>query len=160
MAPERADPEHDQRHALGTVMSDEFAPSQSRRKARILIVEDEAMIAFTLEELLVMSGFDSAGVAGRLDVALDIIEKDVCDAAILDANLAGTSSAPAALALTKRGVPFIVVSGYSAAQQPDPAFSGAPRLQKPCDIDDLISALHGILPDYAGLESHGPASRR
>jgi len=150
VASERADPEHDQPHAFGTVMSDEVSPSQSRPKARILIIEDEAIIAFTLEELLIMSGFDSAGVAARLDVALDIIERDVCDAAILDANLAGTSSAPAALALTKRGVPFLVVSGYSAAQRPEAAFAGAVRLQKPCDIDDLISALHDILPAHAG----------
>ena len=141
-------------------MSDAFAPPQGRPKARILIVEDEAMIAFTLEELLVLSGFDSAGVAGRLDVALDIIARDVCDAAILDANLAGTSSAPAALALTKLGIPFVVVSGYSAAQQHDAAFADAVRLQKPCDIDHLISALHDILPDRTGLASHEPASRR
>ena len=131
-------------------------PAESRAKARILIVEDEAMIAFTLEELLMISGFDIAGVAGRLDTALEIIEEDVCDAAILDTNLAGVSSGPAALALTKRGIPFIVVSGYSAAQQHDVAFAGAPRLQKPCDIDHLISALRGVLPAYTELNSREP----
>ena len=114
------------------------------------------MIAFTLEELLMISGFDIAGVAGRLEAALEIIEKDVCDAAILDTNLAGVSSGPAALALTKRGIPFIVVSGYSTAQQHDAAFAGALRLQKPCDIDHLIFALHNILPAHIGLSSREP----
>jgi len=128
----------------------DVAPVESRSKARILIVEDEALIAFTLEELLIISGFDIAGVAGRLEAALEIIEKDMCDAAILDANLAGVSSGPAALALTERGIPFIVVSGYSAAQQHDVAFAGALRLQKPCDINHLVSALHDILPAHPG----------
>ncbi len=137
-------------------MTGHVTPAENRAKARILIVEDEAMIAFTLEELLMISGFDIAGVAGRLEAALEIIEKDVCDAAILDTNLAGVSSGPAALALTKRGIPFIVVSGYSAAQQHDAAFAGALRLQKPCDIDHLIFALHGILPAHIGLSSREP----
>ena len=114
-------------------------------RARILIVEDEPMIAFTLEELLVIAGFDIAGVAGRLPAALEFIAAGGCDAAILDANLAGTSSAPAAVALTALGIPFIVVSGYSAAQHQETAFAGAPRLQKPCDIDQLVAVLHVLV---------------
>ena len=112
------------------------------------------MIAYTLEELLILAGFESAGVAGRLEAALEIIEKGNCDAAILDANLAGTSSGPAASALTARGIPFIVVSGYSTAQQHDVAFGAAPRLQKPCNVDHLISALREMLPAGRFESSH------
>jgi CheY-like chemotaxis protein len=113
--------------------------------ARILIVEDEPILAFALEEFLTSAGFEIAGVMGRLPTALDAIENLVFDAALLDANLAGVSAAPAALALKARGVPFVVVSGYLPEQQKS-AFSGGPRLQKPCRPDDLLRALLGILP--------------
>ena len=115
------------------------------RIARVLIVEDEPMIAFTLEDVLVDAGFEIAGVATKLEPALLIIQSGVCDVAILDANLAGVSSAPAAAALTERGVPFLVLSGYSSDQHMG-AFAGALHLQKPCQADRLIEALRGILP--------------
>lgn len=117
----------------------------TRPRARILIVEDEAMLAFALEEFLIEAGFDVAGVAGRLETALTKIEAGGFDAAILDANLAGVNAGPAALALTARGLPFIVVSGYLASQQQS-AFKGALCLQKPCPADRLVQALRSVLP--------------
>jgi len=118
---------------------------QGDRHRRILIVEDEPMLAFALEDTLIDSGFEIAGVAGELAMALAIIESGACDAAILDVNLSGVSAGPAASALTLRGLPFLILSGYSSEQQPT-AFSGAPRLQKPCRPDRLIQALRSILP--------------
>jgi DNA-binding response OmpR family regulator len=115
---------------------------------RILIAEDEPMLAFALEDLLIESGFEIAGVTGELATAIAIIESGVCDAAILDANLSGVSAVPAASALSSRGLPFLILSGYSSDQQPS-AFSGVPRLQKPCRPERLILALRGILPEGA-----------
>lgn len=112
---------------------------------RILIVEDEAMIVFMLEDLLAEAGFEIAGVATTLDPALSLIETCGCDAAILDANLTGVSSAPAALALTARAIPYLVVSGYSAAQQND-AYAGGLYVAKPFKTETLIEALRSILP--------------
>ena len=112
---------------------------------RILIVEDEAMIIFLLEDLLAEAGFEIAGVATTLEPALSLIETCGCDAAILDANLAGVSSAPAALALTARATPFLVVSGYSAAQQDD-AYAAGLYVAKPFNTNTLIEALRSILP--------------
>jgi DNA-binding response OmpR family regulator len=112
---------------------------------RILIVEDEPLLAFALEELLVESGFEIAGVAARLESALAIIESGDCDAAILDTNLAGKNVGPAASALAARGLPFIILSGYSPDQQHG-AFAGALRLQKPCRPERLIQAVRSILP--------------
>jgi DNA-binding response OmpR family regulator len=114
-------------------------------RRRVLIVEDEPVLAFALEELLVESGFAIAGVATRLETALVIIGSGVCDGAILDTNLAGESVDPAASALAGRGLPFIILSGYSPDQQHG-AFSGALRLQKPCRPERLIQALRSILP--------------
>jgi DNA-binding NarL/FixJ family response regulator len=123
-------------------------PAANLHKARILIVEDEPMLAYALEELLIEADFEIAGVAGRLEAALAIIENGDCDAAIVDANLAGVSAGPAASALTTHAIPFIVVSGYSPAQQGG-AFSGALFIQKPCRSDELIKAVQSALAAHA-----------
>jgi DNA-binding response OmpR family regulator len=125
-------------------MSPDMALFATPPLPRILIIEDEAILALILEEFLTDAGFEVAGIAGRLEVALALIERGVFDAAIVDANLAGVSSGPAALALSAVGIPFVVVSGYLPEQQPA-AFSGALCLQKPCRPDDLIQALRGLL---------------
>lgn len=121
-----------------------YETTEDYRQRLILIVEDEPMIALALEELLIDVGFGIAGVAGRLDSALAIIESGICEGAVLDANLAGVSAGPAALALKARCIPFVVVSGYSPHQQSDD-FDGAPRLQKPCKPDHLIQTLQSAI---------------
>lgn len=110
---------------------------------RILIIEDEPMIALDLKDLLEDAGFDIVGVAGKLDTAMELIASTAFDAAIVDANLGGVSSSPAAIALADRRVPFIVLSGYSLAQQ-DAAFPKALFIQKPCRPAQLINALKAI----------------
>lgn len=112
--------------------------------ARILIVEDEPMIALTLEDFLTEAGFQIAGVAGKLDKALALIETSHCDAAIVDANLAGLSASPAAIALAARGLPYIMMSGYSEEQMQG-EYPNAVFLSKPCQQELLISTLHSIL---------------
>jgi len=114
--------------------------------ARILLVEDEPMLAYALEESLVEAGFQIAGVAGRVGQALKIVERGDCDAAIIDVNLAGVSSGPVASALAALAIPFIVVSGYSREQKQD-AFAGARFIQKPCRLDDLVKALQDLFPE-------------
>jgi len=113
-------------------------------KPRILIVEDEAIIAFAVEETLLEGGCGVAGGAGRLEAALSMIEEGAFDAAILDTNLAGVSAGPAAAALRASGRPFVVVSGYLPSQQQE-AFSGAPCLQKPYARQRLIEVLVDLL---------------
>ena len=63
-----------------------------QQKARILIIEDEAMIAFAIEQTLLADGFEIAGIAARLPAALTLIDGCAFDAAILDTNLAGVSA--------------------------------------------------------------------
>ena len=120
-------------------------PVDKQEHTRVLIVEDDPMIALDLEELLVDADFKIAAIAGRLDKALALIESGACDAAIVDANLAGVSASPLASALTARGLPFIVLSGYSS-EQLQSAFPGALFLQKPCRAARIIQALNTILP--------------
>lgn len=120
--------------------------SPPKQSQRVLIVEDEPIIAYAIEELLIESGFEIAGVAQGLEKALAIIASGVCAAAILDTNLAGVSAGPVATALTARGVPFMVLSGYSPAQQAPPFHPGAAHLQKPYAPARLIAALRSIMP--------------
>jgi len=126
-------------------MSPRATAMLDKRHPRVLVIEDEPVLAFAIEDLLIEAGFDVVGVATRLETALAIVKRDVFDAAILDANLAGVSAGPVASALAARGLPFLVLSGYLPEQQ-DSAFSGALRLQKPCRPDRLILALRSILP--------------
>jgi DNA-binding response OmpR family regulator len=102
------------------------------------------MIALCLEDALVNAGFEIAGVAGKLDKALALIEGGACDAAIVDANLAGVSARPAAIALSVRGLPFIMLSGYSQEQMQGD-YPRAFFLSKPCRPDLLIETLNFIL---------------
>jgi DNA-binding response OmpR family regulator len=124
-------------------MSKRSITHHNLNEARILIVEDEPMLAYALEQSLIDAGFEIAGVAGRLAQALTIIQGGDCDAAIIDANLANVSAGPVALALGARAIPFIVVSGYSQEQQRG-AFQGARFIQKPCRPDDLLQAIREL----------------
>lgn len=104
------------------------------------------MIALALAEELEEAGFDVLGPALSVAEALGCLERaGNCAAAVVDINLGASSSAPVALALRARGVPFVVMSGYSAAQHPE-AFNGAPSLRKPFGIQHLVDALHRLLP--------------
>jgi DNA-binding response OmpR family regulator len=111
---------------------------------RVLIVEDEPLIAENLRLLLVESGFEVAGVCAKVDTALRLIEVAACDVAIVDANLAGVSAAPVARALAARELPFIVLSGYTRAQL-DAQFAGALYIQKPYRFEQLLENLNGVL---------------
>ena len=118
--------------------------TNSQLPARILLVEDEPMIALGLEDVLIDAGFAIAGVVGKLDQALALIESGACDAAIVDANLGGVSASPAAIALADRGLPFIMLSGYSKEQMIG-EYPQALFLAKPCRPALLIQTLHSIL---------------
>ena len=123
-----------------------------KQNIRVLLIEDEPMIGIMLEEILIDAGFEVVGIAARLKIALDMIENCKFDAAIVDANLAGESASPAAAVLASRGVPFFVLSGYSAEQLRD-AFPGVVVVRKPCLPADLIRSLRKILPKQFELST-------
>jgi len=83
-------------------------PVDKQQHARILIIEDGPTMAHDIQDLLVEAGFEIAGLAGKLEKALALIESGACDAAIVDSNLAGVSASPAASALAARGLMALV----------------------------------------------------
>ncbi|WP_363351521.1 response regulator [Methylocystis echinoides] len=110
---------------------------------RVLIVEDEFIIAMDTEAVLEDAGFEVGGVAATLEEAQQLIDKNCCDAAILDANLNGVSAEPVASRLRQHGVPFVVMSGYTADHMAG-ALAQAPFLPKPADPNSLVSIVRGL----------------
>ena len=84
---------------------------------RILVVEDEWLIALGIEKTLISSGLSVAGTCGSVRSALSMVAARICDVAVLDANLGGESAEPVADALYASGIPFVVVSGYASSQR-------------------------------------------
>jgi DNA-binding response OmpR family regulator len=107
---------------------------------RVLIVEDETLVAMLVEEYLIELGCVVAGSARRIGKALEALEQSELDAAILDLNVAGENILPLAEALDARGVPFLFASGYGA-KGVDPRWAHLPVLQKPFTITELEKAL-------------------
>ena len=114
-------------------------------RASVLIVEDEALIAEDLRSSSLSKRASRFRASQpKLSKALSLIETVAFDAAIVDANLAGSSAGPAAAALAARGLPFIVLSGYTRSQLQS-EFSGGSFIQKPFRPVELIACLSAIL---------------
>ncbi|MGK6355809.1 response regulator [Sphingomonas sp. DT-207] len=115
--------------------------STSGAPLRVFVVEDEAMVAMLIEDLLEDMGHDVGALASRMQDALDIAQSGTFDLAILDVNLDGQPSYPIAEILKGRGVPFAFATGYGAKGL-EPAFTGTPTLAKPfgrADLQKLLS---------------------
>jgi DNA-binding NtrC family response regulator len=111
---------------------------------RILVVEDNALLAIELAQTLASAGFEVVGPALTVAQSMALIEKTGCDAAVLDINLRGETSEPVAKELHARGIPFLTMTGYARAQQPK-IFEGAPTFTKPVAIELVIGELHNSL---------------
>ena len=117
-------------------------PEGSLEGVRVLIVEDEPLVAMLLEDMLSDLGCIVAGAASTLAeaVALASDAGAAIDVAILDVNLGRDSSAPVAEALAARGAPFVFATGYGESGVPE-AFRGRPTLQKPFGMHDVARML-------------------
>jgi CheY-like chemotaxis protein len=108
---------------------------------RLLLVEDEAMVAMMLEEMLIDLGCVVVDVAGSLSRGLSLAETaEGLDAAVLDVNLGGEKVYPVAEKLAASGVPFIFSTGYGLAGIA-PDFQRFPALAKPFTPKALEAAL-------------------
>lgn len=112
---------------------------------RVLIVEDEALVAMLLETMLEDMGCAPVGPVATVDEALDIVtNEEAIDVALLDVNVAGREVFPVAEALTARGVPFVFSTGYGEGGLPE-AWRGHPTVQKPFTEAAIRSALRRSL---------------
>jgi two-component sensor histidine kinase/CheY-like chemotaxis protein len=119
------------------------APIPFPRGPRVLIVEDELLVALEIEQALLRGGFAIAGFAARAEAAIRIIEDHGCEAAVLDARLAEGTSLAITEVLAKRSTPFVVLTAYSREQLPV-GLRAAPYLHKPLQPDALVECLRRL----------------
>jgi len=108
---------------------------------RVLVVEDDYLIADDLARSLEQLGATILGPTGSVKGALALLARgEAIDAAVLDINLGAEKVFPVADALIKEGVPFVFATGYDHWIVPD-TFSRVRRFEKPIDIRALARAL-------------------
>ncbi len=108
------------------------------RDLRVLVVEDDYVIAMDLAGALSDLGAEVLGPAPSVEEALQIIREqgDALDAAILDINLGAECAYPVADVLRERQLPFVFATGYDAWTLPE-AYRDAPRCEKPVDPAEI-----------------------
>jgi CheY-like chemotaxis protein len=118
---------------------------------RAFVVEDEALVLLTLEDMLVELGCRTAASAQHVDEALRLAVDVAADVALLDVNVGGTRIDPVAQVLAARRIPIVFVTGYEAPNLPD-GLGRVTRVAKPFQKSDLVAALRRVL----ATEGAGP----
>ncbi len=115
-------------------------------RCRVLVVEDEAVIAMLVEDMVTDFGSEVVGPVAKMTEALSLARDAELDAAILDINVGGAVIFPVADLLRERGIPFIFATGYGAKALPQ-RFGDSPTLPKPFSYSVLSAALGAALAD-------------
>ncbi|WP_322965047.1 response regulator [Sphingomonas fuzhouensis] len=120
-------------------------PERTLRGCRILVVEDEFMLADDLATELGDVGAIVLGPVGTLDQALDLVAAEArIDGAILDVNLGGEAVFPAADLLLARAVPLVFTTGYGGSAMPE-RFGHVVRCEKPISIKLITKAIGRVM---------------
>ena len=117
-----------------------------------LVVEDEMLVAMMLERVLSTLGYRVIKAA-RVAKAVHFASTEAIDVAILDVNLAGEPSYEGAETLRRRGIPFVIASGYDPERLP-PEWRDIALLRKPYTPRDVAQSLS------AAAASRGPTGNR
>ena len=118
---------------------------------RVLVVEDEALTAMALQQLLEDAGYIVLGPVGRVEDALDLLRSGPPDAAVLDVNLFGATVDPVAAMLKDMGVPFLFCTGYHSGATAGALHPNAPVLGKPVNANNLLNAVSGLISQPATM---------
>ncbi len=122
----------------------------SLKGLRILIVEDDALVAMNLQEFVEGLGCTVVGPTGRLSEALPMLDTEEIDGAMLDINLHGEMVYPLAERLAERQIPMLFCSGYAFTSAVPQRFAHYPQIAKPCAEHTVKRAM---------LETFGHAHR-
>jgi CheY-like chemotaxis protein len=111
---------------------------------RVILVEDESLIAMMMEDLLTELGCEVVGAFGQVSAALEWLAAQSIppDGALLDVNLGGEMVFPVAEALRARAIPFVFATGYGALS--DPRFADSPLINKPVNLGALAPHVRGF----------------
>lgn len=108
---------------------------------RVLVVEDNYLMAESTTMTLTDFGCEVVGPAGQLEKAMELAEREPLDGALLDINLRGKLAFPVGLILRRRNVPFALVTGYGEQFKVIDELADTPRLEKPYTVNKLQSLL-------------------
>jgi DNA-binding response OmpR family regulator len=111
---------------------------------KVLIVEDEPLIALDLQLLLEEAGYQVIGPATTVEEAKKLADRHELRAALLDLNLNGELTTAVLNLLLEESVPVVVLSGYASKADELP-FSRCPFLQKPYEQEDVLRVLEGVI---------------
>jgi CheY-like chemotaxis protein len=120
-----------------------------RSSQRVLVIEDEWLVATLLEDMLAELGHSVVATAGTVDDALAAVDGQRFDLALIDMNLHGKSARGVADRLSERGIPFACTTGYGRTDL-DERFRGRPILLKPFELRDLEAIIAQALPATGG----------
>lgn len=129
---------------MDQITKDQTAGDSRLSGKHILVVEDEALAALHLEDMLQELGCEVMGPAARVKHAIEILNHELPDMAILDLNVAGELVYPVADTLAARGVPFLFATGLGIASLNE-NYRDRPVLQKPFAFSDLREAMAASL---------------
>ena len=118
----------------------------SRPSCRILLVEDEFLVSFMIENMLADLGHQLTAVADRVEEALQTAINGIFDLALLDLTLAGTTTYPVAEMLRRRGIPFAFLTGHDPGDV-ETDYAGVPILQKPFRRDGLAGIISRLVTE-------------
>src|SRR5580704_1925016 len=116
----------------------------AEERVRILLVEDESLIAELIVDILTTQGYLVAGPIARIADAMRTVDEEEFDAVVLDVDLAGTSSYPVAAVLASRNVPFVFLTGFGKGGL-RAEYAKRPTVAKPFRPKDLLVALSRVL---------------
>jgi DNA-binding response OmpR family regulator len=119
-------------------------------KHQVLLVEDEMLVAAMIEEALVDSGYQVV-CASRVSHALQLIQEQTFQAAVLDINIGNDVVYPVAALLQERNIPFVFASSVRADTLPV-EYATRPMLEKPFRLRHLLETVATL------LEGQGPAA--
>lgn len=131
-------------------MQNEDMNVEARRSSRrVLVIEDEWLVATLLEDMLSELGHTVVATAATVGDALAAADGQSFDLALIDMNLHGQSARGVADRISERGIPFACTTGYGRTDL-DERFRGRPILQKPFELKDLEAVIAQALPGAGG----------
>jgi CheY-like chemotaxis protein len=137
-------PNPDIRRVAGRAELGHGKPRVGRAGRRVLIVEDEAMIAGLIESILSAAGWSVVGPVATLEGALETIERERVDAALLDVRVNGRDVYAVADVLMRRRIPFVFVSGFARKQMP-PGYRDCAHIAKPFTPEAILALLEEVV---------------
>ena len=124
--------------------------AQTLSGVRVLVVEDNYLVAGAIAQNLRSRGAAVLGPAPTVDRALELVEENQIDAALLDIDLQGSTATPVALRLRALGRPFVFLTGYGSEGMLPDELADQPRLTKPLPMEELAAAVLAMVNGSPG----------